>query len=51
MEERKVDADWAIFIMESSSNPYCEIEWLVNNLNEDAYNEIVDALNEQAKDK
>lgn len=47
----KVEMDWAEWIMNKCDQPYDEIEWLVANLTEEAYNEVIDFLNEQANEK
>jgi len=49
-KKRKVHVDWALYVMHECSNPLREIEWLVNNLKEDAFNDILDALNEQSNE-
>lgn len=49
-KKRRVDVDWAQWVMNNCNDPLREIEWLVNNLKEDAYNDIIDALNEQANE-
>jgi hypothetical protein len=49
-KKRKVDVDWAQWVMNNCNDPLREIEWLVNNLKEEAYNDIIDALNEQANE-
>ena len=44
-----VEMDYAEFIMDKCCEPYDEIEWLVANLKEEAYNEVKEVLKEIKK--